>query len=63
MALEYIHFCGPFSNGTKQCCKYCKQFHLWGTSTGYCSVIHDDTCSFTEACENFEEIEGEPANL
>ena len=56
LMLENIHFCGPYDNGTEKCCKYCEYFRLWGTCTGYCTVIQDDTCTFTEACESFKKL-------
>lgn len=61
--MEQIHFCGPFSNGSRNCCKYCEHFFLWGVSTGWCNVIKNDVCTFTDGCDNFNEIEDEPEEL
>ncbi len=58
--IEYIHFCGPLSNGTRMCCKYCKHFHLWGASAGICDITGSDELTYENACPNFEEIIGEP---
>jgi len=49
-----IQICGSFDNGTKECCKYCVNFFLWGTSTGYCGVKNDDCSTWDNACEKFE---------
>lgn len=61
--MEQIHLCGPFSNGSRKCCKYCRHFFLWGVSAGHCGVIKDDVLTMDDACEHFEEIEGEPEEL
>ena len=48
--------CGDFDNGTKECCKYCGHFMLWGVNTGFCDVKNDDMCSWN-SCERFKEGE------
>lgn len=35
--------CGAFTGKQKKPCKYCKNFLLWGISTGHCSKKNCDT--------------------
>ena len=37
-----MFICGNFTRGQKKPCKHCKNFFLWGISTGYCTKRNED---------------------
>jgi len=51
--MPVIFICGAFTKGTKKPCKYCKYFHLWGVSTGYCT-LHEQDFSTWEHCKYYK---------
>ena len=49
--MEYIHISGSFTD-KDNACKFCSNFMLWGTSTGYCRV-HNEDMSCNDTCDKF----------
>jgi hypothetical protein len=48
-----MFLCGAFTHGTRKPCKYCRNFMLWGVSTGAC-FIHRQDMSTWDHCKYFK---------
>lgn len=48
-----MNICGAFTHGQKKPCKHCKNFFLWGVSTGCCTKHNCDMLTW-EHCKYFK---------